>query len=127
MSYKMHPEIITDTSTGTSIPVMVVETTVRPYYFDQPSWLEYGHIDELEHYSQIGWITEDFHTYVKIDHSEKGEMFTPEYQEEYRIYIYQAFPFVIARAERREGLKGKVTHTIIYAEDLSQIGKTWDE
>ena len=127
MNYKMHQETITDTSTGTSIEVTVLETFVQLYYHEHPSWLEYGPIDEQGHYFQLGWITNDFHPYVKVEHFDKGQMYTAEHQEEYRFYVYPLFPFAIAQAERREGLQGKVTHTIIYAENMSQIGKTWDE
>ena len=115
MSYTIHEEIITDTSTGKSISVAVLETSIQPYYLEHPSWLEYGEMVEGQ-FVMVAPIVGDFHRYVKVEFFEKGTLFTPSHQQEYRIYIYPLFPFALVRAEKREGLDGKVTRTIIYAQ-----------
>ena len=126
MSYTLHEEIITDTSTGKSIAVVVLETSVQPFYLEHVSWLEYGQMVEGQ-FSMLGPIVGDFHRYVKVDGFVKGTLFTPSYQQEYRIYIFPLFPFTIVRAEKREGLEGKATRTIIYTEENVFMNKTWDD
>ncbi len=125
MNYEMHTETITDTETGKNILVRVLETSTQTYSLELPSWLEYGVVDDNDWYDTRGYIVGNFHQLVTVEQFRKGQMFTPEDREEHRLYIHPEFPFVIVRAEKREGIQGPTSRTIIYAENSVLIGKTW--